>query len=212
MERSRGKFIVIDGVDGSGKGTQIKLLQEKLKGHRVIFTREPGGTPKAEEIRTIILDKDGPPSNPLCDFFLLWAARASHIADTIEPARVAGTHAISDRFDSSTMAFQLFGEDRYAALQSLFNAIRTEIAYVPDRYIFLDLPAEVAYERRLKDVAQTKSKFDVRPIEYHERVRKGFQWFAWTYALKTTTMIDANRPIEEVHADIWKIVSETLGM
>ncbi|MBI2030573.1 dTMP kinase [Candidatus Kaiserbacteria bacterium] len=218
MSTELGKFIVIDGMDGSGKGTQIKLLQERLKGHPVIFTREPGGTPKAEEIRKMILDKDGPTSNPLCDFFLFWAARASHIEDLIAPALQDGTHVISDRYDSSTYAFQIHGEESDSLLLDLFEKKREMLTsrYHPHAYIILDLPAHVAYERRSKDAAQEKSRFDVKPLEYHERVRKGFgefsQYLERTDSHSVCYFVDAGRPIEAVHADIWAVLSKTLGL
>lgn len=132
----RGKFVVIDGMDGSGKGTQIKLLQNKLIGSPVVFTREPGGTPKAEEIR------------------------------------------------------ETLGS-----------------VYLPDLYLVLDLPAEVAFNRRAKDQSQHKSKFDLKPIEYHQRVRDGFRAFA---RFAPVSFIDANRPPQAIFEDIWREVQAAL--
>lgn len=210
MANARGRFIVIDGMDGSGKGTQIKLLQEKLVGKTVLFTREPGGTPKAEEIREMLLDKDGPLSNALCDFFLFWAARASHVEDSIAPAIERGEHVLCDRYDSSTYAFQLFGEQQGSVLLKLFEHVRETLPaqYHPHTYIILDLPAEVAYKRRLKDSEQEKSRFDMKPVEYHQRVRDGFKGFP-NYTRSMCHFVDANRSPEEVFIDVWKIVSET---
>ena len=179
----RGKFIVIDGMDGSGKGTQIKMLKERLIDTSVIFSREPGGSPLGEEIREMLLRQEGNPSNPASDFFLFFASRASHIVDTVEPARQRGVDVISDRYDSSTYAFQIFGEDRHE-LADLFDAVRGNLEpslYHPDLYIFLDLPSEVAYARRSTDATQAKSKFDIKPVEYHERTRQGFNSFAQKY-------------------------------
>ncbi len=173
----RGKFIVIDGMDGSGKGTQIALLKAKLN-NVVYFTREPGGTPLAEEIRVMLLRTDGPTRNPTSDLFLFFAGRASHVEDLIAPARIDGKHFLCDRYDSSTWAFQIYGEQRHE-LEGLFHAIRKNLSveYLPDAYIFLDLPAEVAFERRAKDTQQEKSRFDIKSLEYHERVRDGFRQF-----------------------------------
>lgn len=206
----QGKFIVIDGMDGSGKGTQIRMLQERLKGEQVIFTREPGGTPKAEEIREMILKKDGASSNPTCDFFLFFAARGSHVEDLIAPSRALGKHVICDRYDSSTFAFQIRGENQDAHLEQLFTQVRTTLPkrYVPDLYLILDLPAEVAYERRKNDMTQEKSKFDLKPIEYHRRVRLGFQEFATRFG--SVQFIDANQSPEEMHKAIFAIISPML--
>ena len=202
----RGKFIVVDGMDGSGKGTQMRLLQGALANQPFVFTREPGGTPRAEEIRKDLLRQEGAVSNPTCDFFLFWAARASHVEDFVEPTRTQGTHVITDRYDSSTFAFQIHGEER-SNLEPVFHAVRKSLPtyYLPDAYIILDLPASVAFERRKADQGQDKSKFDVKPIEYHERVRNGF------LALKEFAplhVVDASRTPEEMHADVLRIVRE----
>ncbi len=207
-----GKLIVIDGMDGSGKGTQIKFLQEKLKGHGVIFTREPGGTPKAEEIRKLLLSGENK-STPLADFLLFWASRAIHIEQTIIPALGSGIHVISDRFDSATYAFQICGEKRPELLDSFLHC-RSLIMekVVPDAYIFLDLPAKVAFDRRNKDAQQEKSRFDLKPIAYHNRVRRGFAAFPPKGAVSSAVhIVDSNRPPEEVFNEILKIAQKELG-
>jgi dTMP kinase len=208
----QGKFIVIDGMDGSGKGTQIKMLREKLSGQDVLFTREPGGSPLGEEIREILLRTKGNPRGPLADLFLFFASRASHVEDTVTPARGQGTHAISDRYASSTYAFQIFGEEHQEFIP-LFDATMDNLdraKYWPNLYIFLDLQAEVAYKRRSSDALQEKSGFDLKPLEYHERTREGFREFAKKYG--PAVLVDANRTPQEVHADIWKLVSQELGL
>ncbi len=206
----RGKFIVIDGMDGSGKGTQVRLLQEKLAGKAVLFTREPGGSPRAEEIRTMLLQTGGTASNAVCDFFLFWAARGSHIQDVVAPALVNGTHVVCDRYDSSTYAFQIFGEQSPEWLRLQFKQIRDGLApiYKPALYIILDLPAEVAFERRKKNQEQEKSKFDIKPLQYHQRVREGFKQFAAEFG--SSTFVDANRTPEQMHGEIFGIVEKEL--
>lgn len=209
----RGKFIVIDGMDGSGKGTQIALLQKRLAGRDILFTREPGGSPKAEEIRTMLLQTDGPPSNPTCDFFLFWAARGSHVQDTVAPARAAGRHVICDRYDSSTYAFQLWGEESPPWLWDMFKRVRGGLPpeYEPDLYLFLTLPPEVAHERRRKDAEKERDRFDLKPLEYHRRVRDGFERFAYDTRSRAVS-IDADHSPEKVHEAIWKAVSAELGI
>ena len=209
---NRGAFIVIDGMDGSGKGTQIALLKQKLADKNVLFTREPGGSPRAEEIREMLLSSSGSASNPVCDFFLFWAARGSHIEDVVGPALENGKHVISDRFDSSTHAFQIHGEQSDQWLSDLFHTIRTTLPekYRPDLYIVLDLDPETALGRRSADTVQEKSKFDLKALEYHERVRTGFKHFEKTYG--NVTFVDASRSPDEVHQDIWEIVSRQLNI
>jgi dTMP kinase len=211
MER-RGKFIVIDGMDGSGKGTQLKMLKERLASQPVLLTREPGGSPLGEEIREMLLRQEGNPRNPVADFFLFFASRGSHVEDTVEPARAEGTHVLCDRYDSSTYAFQIFGEER-VELKDLFEAVRKNLdhsKYHPDLYIILDLPGEEAYARRSKDVAQEKSGFDLKPLEYHERTREGFKEFGTKYG--PVAFVDASRTPEAIHEDVWKIVSQTFEL
>jgi dTMP kinase len=201
---------VIDGMDGSGKGTQIKLLQEKLIDKPVLFTREPGGSPLGEEIREILLRSDGHPSNPMADFFLFFASRGSHVEDVVTPKREQGIHVISDRYDSSTYAFQIHGEERNE-LVGLFDAVRSQLdpaKYYPTLYIVLDLPAEVAYERRSKDASQAKSKFDIKPLEYHVRVREGFKKFAEHYG--PVDFVNAEQSPQEMHQQIWQILENHL--
>ncbi|HVZ76220.1 MAG TPA: dTMP kinase [Candidatus Paceibacterota bacterium] len=208
----RGKFIVIDGMDGSGKGTQIKLLQAKLARPDVLFTREPGGSPLGEEIREMLLRTEGNPRNPIADFFLFFASRGSHIEDIVTPAREKGAHVISDRYASSTYAFQVYGEEHHELL-ALFDAVMNSLdknKYWPDLYIILDLPGEMAYERRSKDAAQAKSGFDLKPLAYHERTREGFKAFARDYG--PVEFVDASRTPEEIHADVWRILSRELAL
>ncbi len=210
MAAKRGKFIVIDGMDGSGKGTQLALLRGKLKGYPVLYTREPGGTELAEEIRTMLLRIDGPKRTALADFFLFWAARASHVEDTVEPALAAGKHIICDRYDSSTWAFQIFGEQQ-EKFRKLFDEIRDwlPMQYRPDAYFFLDLPAKVAYDRVQRDAGREKSRFDLKSVEYHERVRNGFSFFMMGGA--RVRMVDADRPPDVINKELVARIREMLA-
>ncbi|MDB5225599.1 MAG: Thymidylate kinase [Candidatus Adlerbacteria bacterium] len=221
--RPYGKFIVIDGMDGCGKGTQIDLLKEALigQGVRSRYTREPGGegVEIAEEIRKMLLRKDGPPKTPTCDFFLFWASRAAHVEMMVRPWINQGRHVISDRYDSSTFAFQIYGEGQFQ-LESVFLEIRGRMGldFRPDAYILLDLPAEVADERmkiRAKEEMQKETRFDAWPLEKHESVRQGFRHFEKVVMKDDRKgkvyMIDANRSREEVHADILAAVLETVN-
>nr|AIA18160.1 thymidylate kinase [uncultured bacterium] len=213
-----GKFIVIDGMDGCGKDTQIELLKEALigKGIRARYTREPGGegVAIAEEIRTMLLRKNGPPTVPLCDFFLFWASRAAHVEIMVKPWIYQGRHVISNRYDSSTFAFQIYGERQFQ-LEPAFMEIRGRLGYEyhPDGYIFLDLSAEEA-DRRMKlrseESKQTESRFDAWPLEKHHDVRTGFLQFEQTVMKNDRRgkvyVVDASRTREEVHADILRAV------
>lgn len=206
---NNAKYVVLDGMDGSGKGTQIELLKKKL-GDSVVFTREPGGTPFAEEIRKLVRDNPlAGTSTPLNNFLLFWAAREELQHNLIVPALQSGKHVLSDRGDSSTFAYQLHGE-RNEELFSLFMRMRNRVfagsdgRRSPDLYIIFDTPAEVARERALRDAKRTKTHYDVRDIDYYRRVRDGFKKFAEYGMVK---FIDAIRTQEEVHCSVLRILT-----
>ncbi len=201
----KGKFIVIDGIDGSGKGKQVALLKRRL-GKNTIFTHEPGGTPKAEKIRKILLERKKETPAPLADFLLFWAARAEHVEKIILPALWAGKNVITDRFDSSTFAFQICAEQAHE-LKPLFNECRKIVMEkcMPDAYIILDLPADVAQKRRHANPVKKAVFFDEKSLAYHKRARMGFKEFANIAGLKVY-FVNANREPEEVNEEIIHIV------
>lgn len=218
MRNGQGKFAVVDGMDGSGKGTQLALLRGPLHDLDIHYTREPGGngSPTAEFIRKVILEPHEFNIDPkaVCDFFLFWASRGQHVEEVVLPNLERGVHVLSDRYDSSTVAFQIYGEQRREGMEALFYAVRRAMPayYRPHGYIILDLPAEVAYERRKADLVQSKTRFDLKPVEYHERVRQGFKDFAqWLRKSEPHTkvyLIDATHSREEVHRDVLAAVCD----
>jgi dTMP kinase len=206
------RYVVFDGMDGSGKGTQIKRLEEKLA-ERVIFTREPGGTLFAEEIRKLVRDNPlAGKSTALNNFLLFWAAREELQENFVLPALQSGKHVFSDRGDSSTYAFQLCGEEHeelFPAFMYMRELVFAESKerHKPDLYIVFDLPADVARERALQDATRTKTHFDVRDVGYYERVRDGFKKFA-KYA--PVEFIDATRTPEEVHRSVMLLLAKEM--
>ena len=201
------KYIVFDGMDGSGKGTQMKLLEKKF-GNSIIFTREPGGTPFAEEIRRVVRDNVlASESTALNNFLLFLASREELQHNLVAPTLKSGKHVFSDRGDSSTYAFQLCGEE-HEELTHLFNLSREHIflnRQSPDLYIVFDLPAEMSRRRALQDVARKTNHFDVRDLGFYERVRKGFRKFAVHMPVK---FVDATRTPEEIHQEVLELLAE----
>lgn len=204
------KYIVFDGMDGSGKGTQIELLKTKHTVSSVVFTREPGGTPFAEEIRKVVRDHPfAETSTPLNHFLLFWAAREELQHNLVTPALQSGKHVFSDRGDSSTYAFQLHGEE-HEELFGIFMLMRNLVfagdneRRPPDLYIVFDLPAEVARERALQDAQRMKTHYDIRNIDYYTRVRAGFKKFAKYGKVR---FVDALQTPEEVHQSVMAILS-----
>lgn len=204
----RGLFVVIDGLGGSGKSAQIEALKKRLP--NAVFTKEPGGAPRAEKIRKVLKSGDDE-AGPLSDFFLFWAARAEHMTRLIQPALIKGKVVVTDRFDSSTFAMQIRG-DNQKKLEKLFSSCRdaTLGKFVPDIYIFLDVSPATARARRVNRLDREgddkyNDRFDEREEAYQKRVRAGYKEFAKKVK---GHIVDASRSFEEVHEEIWKIISK----
>ncbi len=208
----KGRFFVIDGVGGSGKTTQIELLKQVLP--KVIFTKEPGGAPRAEKLRDVLKAGDDK-AGALSDFFLFWAARAEHMTRFITPALSKGRIVITDRFDSSTFAMQVRG-DKQKILEKLFWQCReaTLGKFIPDVYIILDAPTSLARERREKRLGRTGNekyddRFDERDDAYQSRIRAGYKEFAKRPGVNAH-VLDARKDIIETHQAILKILRKYL--
>jgi dTMP kinase len=202
----RGKFITLEGGEGVGKSTQAKRLAERLARHDipVVVTREPGGTPVGEDVRSLIL-KDRP-KDPVTELLLFAAARAEHMTSVIRPALDEGTWVISDRFIDSTRVYQgkLYGlEPEFISLLERY----TVAPDFPDLTLILDLPANAGVERAQS--RGTLSRYDAERIETHEILRKGFLEIA-THEPRRCVLIDANLPVSSVETAVWQAVSAHL--
>lgn len=205
-QNKKGKFIVIDGTGGCGKGTQIKLIKEKF-GDKIHFTREPGGSVFAEKVRELMMSEDARHADGHTHFSLVWSARRDHVFKTIKPKLEEGVHVISDRFDSSTWAYQIFAQEQ-KELEDSFHFIREKFLedIVPDLYILIDVDIDEGI-RRMKARDPNKSHFHDRPKDYYERIKNGYQVFADKFGAK---IVDGNRSIEEVHQDILRLLEDVL--
>ena len=202
----RGKFITFEGGEGVGKSTQARRLAERLARHDipVVVTREPGGTPVGEDVRSLIL-KDRP-KDPVTELLLFAAARAEHMTSVIRPALDEGTWVISDRFIDSTRVYQgkLYGlEPEFISLLERY----TVAPDFPDLTLILDLPANAGVERAQS--RGTLSRYDAERIETHEILRKGFLEIA-THEPRRCVLIDANLPVSSVETAVWQAVSAHL--
>lgn len=207
-------FIVFDGMDGSGKGTQIKLLQDRVEkeGRQMIFTREPGGVSLSEEIREMFKSPLGASASSLTQFLMMWAARNECVSQLIVPNMRSGIAICSDRSDSSTYAYQLFAKNAHG-LKSEFWRIRELVFgdFAPTRYIIFDVSAEESRRRALADSTHT-SDFDTESLEWYERVRAGFIDFAHANAItNNTVIIDASRDPQTIHEEVYKVVALDCG-
>ena len=156
---TQGKFISIEGPDGSGKSSVIKQLANLLEadGYELVLTREPGGSPIAEQIRQVILDVNNTAMDPLTEAMLYAAGRRQHLVDTILPGLAAGKLVLSDRFVDSSLAYQ--GVGRQLPLEDIWSINQLAIdGHLPDMTLLLDLPAELGLERIYR--AQGQRQFD----------------------------------------------------
>ncbi len=206
----QGQYIVFDGMDGSGKGTQIEFLQKKFIG-TVVFTREPGGTPFAEEIRKIVRDNPlAGKSTPLNNFLLFWAAREELLHNLIVPTRKSGKHVFSDRGDSSTFAYQIYGEANNGLITPFFEMRKLVFEKAgrqpPHLYIVFDLPAEVAHSRVMAAGGSKRNHFDTRKLDYYERVRCGFRNFS--AHIQNVVLVNAEGSPEAVHESVLNVLAE----
>jgi dTMP kinase len=207
----RGLFITLEGGEGGGKSTQSRLLAERLKaqGHDVIATREPGGTPEAEKIRNLLVQREGGDWSPLAEMLLMFAARAMHVRDLIAPALSAGKTVICDRFTDSTRAYQ--GHAGGVSMD-LINAVHAQHAIAPDLTLILDIPAEAGLKRSARRLAHAHSgedRFEAKDLAFHEKLRQGYLAIARAEPARCR-VIDATQPIDAVAEEIWKTVHGTL--
>lgn len=201
-ERWKGRLIVLDGPDGSGKSTQIELLRRRLEreGAAVEVVIDPGGTTVGEEIRRILLHAKDLHLAPMCETLLFLASRAQLVAEKIRPALAAGKVVLGDRYVSSTLAYQgALGVD---AKQILDLAEKAVEGTWPDLTLVLDLPAEIG----LKRIGRDRDRMESRTLEYHQQVRQRFadlgkEGFSPSYP-GVILHIPAEGSPEEVHSRI----------
>lgn len=207
MQQHRGRFIAIEGGEGSGKSRLQAALGEHLRstGHDVVLTREPGGTPLAEKIRDLVLAERAVETQ-LAELLLFEAARAQLVATVIRPALDRGAVVVCDRFAASSVAYQGFGRGLGREVVERANAIATG-GVMPDLTLLLDVPADVGLSRRADDGAS--NHFDRETLAFHERVRAGYHDLAADHP-DGWRVIDASRPFGAVLAEAIAALDELL--
>ena len=202
-------FISFEGIDGSGKSTQARLLSEQLSalGRDVILTREPGGSPGAEEIRRLVLEGESDRWSATTELLLFTAARRDHLERTILPALNDGKIVITDRFADSSRIYQGLGRAELGALVDRLHEL--VIGREPDLTILVDMDPEVGLSRALGR-QDGEDRFEGFGLEMQQRMREGFLKLAEANANRFC-IVDGNRPIEFVKAEILSIVQERLS-
>ena len=211
MATARGRFITLEGGEGAGKSTQIRLLADALAacGKDVVVTREPGGSKGAEEIRALLVSGETGRWGPVTEALLHTAARRDHLERTVWPALAAGRWVVCDRFFDSTMAYQGYGlglgRDLIGALQA--TALGD---FRPDLTLILDLPVESGLARA-NARRGGEDRYERMDLDFHRRLRDGFLDIA-AREPERCAVIDASHPVEAVQASVLDTVTRRLGV
>lgn len=205
----KGKFITLEGPDGSGKTTVSKIVFNKLQseGYKVLLTREPGGIDIAEQIRNIILDKKNTAMEARTEALLYAAARRQHLVEKVEPALKEGFIVICDRFVDSSLVYQGFG--RGIGIDEVYQINLFAIGdIIPDTTIFFDIPYEQGLARISKD-KRVADRLDLESKDFHKKVYEGYMTICDKYTDRITK-IDASKSIDEVVDQVLKVIKDKL--
>jgi len=197
---TQGIFITFEGIDGSGKSTQARLLAERLQfsGRKVVLTREPGGSEGAEEIRQLLLTGDPNRWSAETELLLFNAARRDHLEKTIRPALAEGAVVISDRFADSTRVYQgATRGDLRGAVEQLHSIM---IGQEPDLTFIIDMDPQIALERGLAR-SSGEDRFEDFGLGFQETLRHGFLTLAQAHHSRCL-VVDGNRSVEAVAAEV----------
>jgi dTMP kinase len=203
------RFITLEGGEGTGKSTQLGRLVDRLRPlvDEVVVTREPGGSPGGEQIRTLVLNGAAERWSPQTETLLMYAARRDHIERTITPALNRGATVVCDRFFDSTRAYQGAAG---GASSELIDALEHLIldGVLPDLTLIFDLPVDIGLARALSRGGE--ARFESKGREFHGRLRQAYLAIAKRDP-RRCVLIDADGSIEAVEARVWDAVSERLG-
>ena len=214
VRAKRGWFITLEGPEGSGKSTQLRLLGKRLRGARydVLETAEPGGTPIGMQIRRVLLDAKNQELCPTAELLLMFAARAQNVEQCILPALSAGRVVVSDRFTDSTLAYQGAGRGLGAELVYELDRIACR-GLVPDLTLIIDIGIDTGLARarhrnqRTKDV---ETRLDEQSPQFHRKVRQAYHQLAEDEP-RRVRLIDGSRPETDVAQDVWAAVEALLS-
>ena len=200
---SNGKFVVFEGIDGSGKSTQCKLLHDRLlqNGINTTFVREPGGTQTGEYIRKWL--STGSDIDPMSEFLLFSAARSALVSQKIQPALEMGNIVISDRYMYSSIAYQSFGRGIELDKIITINQISTD-GLSADIAFLIDTPPEVSL-KRIKD--REGDRFEKEAVNFHKKVRKGFLKLA-NQDKSLWSTVDGKAHPQDIHEFVWAKLQE----
>lgn len=204
-------FITIEGVEGSGKSSTMKKVVERLKkeGYQIVTTREPGGTPIAEQIRNIILDVNNTNLDARAEALLYAASRRQHLIEKVWPNLRDGKIVICDRYIDSSLAYQ--GGARHLGIENIINInmFATENTW-PDLTLLFDIDPEIGLRRIAQNNNREVNRLDLEKLDFHRNVRKTFLELAKKYPNRYV-IIDSSKPQNEVENETYKIIKERLN-
>lgn len=207
-DMERGKFISVEGIEGVGKSTNIDVVVRRIEaaGHKVLTTREPGGTPFAEDIRDILMNRNDEPIPEIAEVLLMFAARSFNVNNVIVPALEAGTWVVCDRFTDSSRAYQSGGRGiPMETIDRIADWVHGDTW--PDVTILLDAPVEVGMERAGRRSAP--DRFEQELHDFFQRVRECYLQIA-AREPDRFVIIDTTRTIDEVSSDVANLIDEIL--
>ena len=205
----RGKFITVEGIEGTGKSTNLDFVSGLIdaSGYEVLRTREPGGTPMAEKIRQLLLDRGQEPLPPVAELLLFFAARSLHLRNTIQPALDEGKWVLCDRFTDASRAYQGGGRELGAdRVETLAEWVLDGLE--PDLTLLLDAPAEVGMQRAA--ARGEGDRMDNEELAFYRRVREAYLQLAEVHRDRFV-VIDASRPLEQVQVAIADVIEPLLS-
>ena len=209
----QGTFVTFEGVEGSGKTTQVELLADRLRqaGRAVVTTREPGGTPISDRIRAVVLDQQNVEIHPHTEALLMCAARAQLVQQVIRPALGAGRVVICDRYSDSTFAYQGYARGQDLATLRTLNTFATG-GLVPHLTILLDLPVEDGLQRRFGAGGDgSTNRMDSLDLNFHRKVAAGYHALAQAEPHRWR-LVDAQETVDDIAAAIWEIAAACLNI
>jgi len=210
----RSIFITFEGVEGSGKTTQVERLAERLRraGRTVVATREPGGTPISDRIRAVVLDQQNVDIHSHTEALLMCAARAQLVHEVIRPSLERGAVVICDRYSDSTFAYQGYARGQDLATLRAINHFATG-GLLPDLTVLLDLPAEAGLQRRFGSGAtvDATNRMDRLDLDFHQRVAAGYHTLAEAEP-ERWRVVDATQDEGIIAAAIWEITAALLNL
>jgi dTMP kinase len=211
----RGVFITFEGLDGSGKSTQMRMLAGRLRaeGQAVIETAEPGGGRIGQQIRRILLDAANQELTATTELLLMFACRAQNVDELILPALAQGSIVLSDRFTDSTIAYQGYG--RGLGTEVVLDVDRIACrGLIPDLTVCIDIDPLTSLARahaRNRQQSGPETRLDEQELEFYRKVHEGYRQLA-SEETKRIRMIDGSRSPEAVAADVWTEVSALIGV